>query len=235
VESESESDEEARVVRTAKEKRWEALLKVIGIIRNHLKISDWVSLQEDFDNLNKALERAAAVIAKEGVPRFYIRSLVELEDAVAALGRAEVRTMSQANAKAFTRVKMNLKKNNTKYTDAIAAFRANPDVGPAEPTPASGARGGAGAGRRGSTSSEEEEEVVIGREFSAVRRGAVLIVVSLWIVSGVPCGSHHRIRRREPATTVAFRTPPSGRCSPSGTIPHPRPRSRSHRRAQAPV
>jgi translation initiation factor 3 subunit C len=46
VESESESDDEARVVRTAKEKRWEAMNKAIGEIHNHLKISDWSALQE---------------------------------------------------------------------------------------------------------------------------------------------------------------------------------------------
>ncbi len=46
VESESESEDENRVVRSAKDKRWDALLSIIGSIRNHLRISDWVALQE---------------------------------------------------------------------------------------------------------------------------------------------------------------------------------------------
>lgn len=34
----------------------------------------------DFESLTKAFEKARKVVDKEGVPRFYIKTLVELED-----------------------------------------------------------------------------------------------------------------------------------------------------------
>ena len=37
----------------------------------------------DFEDLCKAFEKAKKVVEKEGMPRFYIRCLVELEDFVA--------------------------------------------------------------------------------------------------------------------------------------------------------
>lgn len=37
----------------------------------------------DFEALTKAYDKAKKVIDKEGIPRFYIRTLVELEDFVA--------------------------------------------------------------------------------------------------------------------------------------------------------
>ena len=95
VESESESEDEGRVVRSAKDKRWEMLLSIITQLRNRLRIGDWVRAQDDFDSLNKALERAHAVVKKEGIPRFYIRMLAELEDAVQAVSKPDTKKMSQ--------------------------------------------------------------------------------------------------------------------------------------------
>ena len=37
----------------------------------------------DFDALTKAFDKAKKVVDKEGIPRFYIKTLVELEDFVA--------------------------------------------------------------------------------------------------------------------------------------------------------
>ena len=36
----------------------------------------------EFDNLGKAFSKAKAVVDKEGIPQFYVRSLTELEDFV---------------------------------------------------------------------------------------------------------------------------------------------------------
>lgn len=40
------------------------------------------SLPVEFENLGKAFSKAKAVVDKEGIPQFYIRSLTELEDFV---------------------------------------------------------------------------------------------------------------------------------------------------------
>ena len=42
----------------------------------------WYFLFVDFESLCKAYVKAKKVVDKEGIPRFYIRNLVELEDFV---------------------------------------------------------------------------------------------------------------------------------------------------------
>lgn len=75
----SESDEEKRVVRSAKDKKWEVLTSIIKAMKNHIKINDWVSIAKDFDALVKGLEKAANVVAKEGVPSFFFKAILFLE------------------------------------------------------------------------------------------------------------------------------------------------------------
>ncbi len=46
LESDSESDDEKRVVRTAKDKKWDQLLTIIAAVRNQLRINNWVAIEE---------------------------------------------------------------------------------------------------------------------------------------------------------------------------------------------
>lgn len=50
------------------------------MVQNKMKINDWSAIQSLFDELNKRLEKAQKVADNVGVPRVYIRMLVELED-----------------------------------------------------------------------------------------------------------------------------------------------------------
>lgn len=45
-EDDSDSDDEDRVVRSEKEKRFDAIQSVIGTLRNHMKINNWVEIEE---------------------------------------------------------------------------------------------------------------------------------------------------------------------------------------------
>ncbi|KAL1440751.1 hypothetical protein MTO96_009288 [Rhipicephalus appendiculatus] len=80
----SDDEEEAkRVVRSTREKRFEELTDIIKQIKNHKKIKDMSKLLTSFENLTKAFQKAKVVIDKEeggNIPKFFIRSLVELED-----------------------------------------------------------------------------------------------------------------------------------------------------------
>ena len=78
-ESSSEEDEK-RVVRTEKEKRWDLIQGTIRMLKNHMKINDWQSIVNDFDLVNKQLAQAKNVVAKEGIPKFYFKAMLELED-----------------------------------------------------------------------------------------------------------------------------------------------------------
>merc|ERR1712128_281589 len=82
--SDDEGDDK-RVVRSAKEKRYEALYTIIKSIRNSKKIKDFNKMLTSYEDLLKAFDKAKPVIAKEegGVtPRFFIRILVEMEDLI---------------------------------------------------------------------------------------------------------------------------------------------------------
>ncbi|KAL4854001.1 Eukaryotic translation initiation factor 3 subunit C [Chlorella vulgaris] len=125
--SDSESEDERRVVRSAKDKAQEELRAVCNDIKNKMHINDWAAIQTLFDKLNKQLERTQKATQTLGVPRAYIRLLCDLEDFLAKT-LAEKPKLSPTNTRAFTRMKQTLRKHNASYGEQIQSFRANPIV-----------------------------------------------------------------------------------------------------------
>ncbi len=130
----SDEEEEAkRVVRTAREKRYEELLTIIKQIRNHKKIKDISKMLTGFENLSKAFIKARNVIDKEesgSIPKFYIKCLVELEDFVNDVweDREGRKNMSKNNSKSLATLRQKLRKYNKDFETDISAYRENPDV-----------------------------------------------------------------------------------------------------------
>ncbi|MEW5305255.1 MAG: hypothetical protein WDW36_007810 [Sanguina aurantia] len=127
--SDSDDGDDKRVIKSARDKRVSALASTCDEIHNKMKINDWPSIQSLFDELNKRLDKTQKVENSLGVPRVYIKLLVELEDFLnETLANKDVKKkMSMTNSKALNTMRQRLKKHNVGYFEQINKFRENPE------------------------------------------------------------------------------------------------------------
>ncbi|TMW56442.1 hypothetical protein Poli38472_006452 [Pythium oligandrum] len=128
VMSDSDSEEEVRVVKSAKDKAFDNLEKSCDAIKNHMKINDWSKIQTEFDGMIKHLDKAKNVLSAQGNPTFYIRTMVQLEDFLneKVKAKADQKKMSKENSKALIRMKGKIKKHFETIEKDVTKFRANP-------------------------------------------------------------------------------------------------------------
>lgn len=126
-----DEEDTKRVVRSEKDKRYEEINGIIKQLKNHKKIKDMANVLTDFESLTRAFEKARKVIDKEGVPRFYIRTLVELEDFINECWEDKDwrKTISKNNSKGLSTVRQKIKKYNRDFETEITNYRENPDAG----------------------------------------------------------------------------------------------------------
>jgi len=127
-----DEEDTKRVVRSAKDKRYEQLNGIIKNIRNSKKIKDFNKMESSFMELGKAYDKARPVVAKEesGTPRFFVRILVEMEDLVNETweDRDYRKSMSKNNAKSLSSLRQKLRKYiRNEFNEDVEKFRQNPD------------------------------------------------------------------------------------------------------------
>uniref|UniRef100_A0A8C3P4A9 Eukaryotic translation initiation factor 3 subunit C n=1 Tax=Chrysemys picta bellii TaxID=8478 RepID=A0A8C3P4A9_CHRPI len=123
-------------------RRFEELTNLIKTIRNAMKIRDVTKCLEEFELLGKAYGKAKSIVDKEGVPRFYVRILADLEQYLNELweDKEGKKKMNKNNAKALSTLRQKIRKYNRDYESQISSYRQVP--------------GGAG----GSSSSEDDDD-----------------------------------------------------------------------------
>lgn len=138
-ESDSDSEDEVRVVKSQKDRAWDSIRDGITKIKNARRNADWPLIQDEFNNVNKMIEKAKMLIMKDGLPKFYIRMLGELEDFVqtALKDKDAVKKMKPIVSRALNQMKLQVRKHNDNYKDEIADFRAHPEKYEEEAAPAS--------------------------------------------------------------------------------------------------
>ena len=96
---------------------------IISAIRNHQNNQDYSGLQDDFLNLNKALEKSKQLVEQDGIPKIYYKGLVMIEDAINESNKEKLSTLQN---RACNTLKNKLKKHNRDYEQELADYRKNP-------------------------------------------------------------------------------------------------------------
>ncbi|XP_078508452.1 eukaryotic translation initiation factor 3 subunit C [Lissotriton helveticus] len=124
-----DEEDTKRVVRSAKDKRFDELSNLIKTIRNAMKIRDVTKCLEEFELLGKAYSKAKTIVDKEGVPKFYIRLLADLEDYLNEIweDKEGKKKMNKNNAKALSTLRQKIRKYNRDFETQITAYKQNPE------------------------------------------------------------------------------------------------------------
>ncbi|CAI5438264.1 unnamed protein product [Caenorhabditis angaria] len=124
-------DDEKRVVRAQKDKKFDELKGIIKQNRDAKSNKDLNKLLTGFDTLTKAFEKSKAVFQRQniGVPRFFIRSIVEIENYANKLwdDKEAKSGLSKNNAKALPALRQKVKKYIKELGTPVTDYLANPD------------------------------------------------------------------------------------------------------------
>jgi translation initiation factor 3 subunit C len=124
-----DSEDEVRVVKSQKDRKWDSMREGIVRIRNARKNNDWPLIQDEFAAVNKMIEKSKMVILQSGLPNFYVKMLVEVEEHVQAAlkDKDAIKKMKPVVSRALNQMKLQVRKHNENYKTEIADCRANPE------------------------------------------------------------------------------------------------------------
>ncbi|RCN48509.1 PCI domain protein [Ancylostoma caninum] len=124
-------DEEKRVVRTHKEKKFKELKDLIKQVNNAKNNKDFTKILSAFDDLVKVYEKSKTVFARQNIstPRFYLRYLADLEDFVLGFwdNKEAKSALSKVNLKALTNLRQRVRKYVKEFEQKLAEYRESPD------------------------------------------------------------------------------------------------------------
>mmetsp|Transcript_39334 Transcript_39334/g.98982 ORF Transcript_39334/g.98982 Transcript_39334/m.98982 type:complete len:967 (-) Transcript_39334:41-2941(-) len=134
---ESSSDDEVetkRVVRSHTDKRYAQLLEKIKILKNHMKIGDFASLIQDYEQILKMLEKLKTVVEQDGgPPKEFVKSICGLESFVDEMHQKHLEAkqnkgekLTENKQRAFNTLRAKVRKGNKEFQDQIAHFNEHP-------------------------------------------------------------------------------------------------------------
>jgi translation initiation factor 3 subunit C len=117
------------VVKSVNERTLDAIREKTVKIATCCKTNNWSLLQDEFDAANKMIELKKTILIKTGIPKFYIKMLVDVEDHVNNVlkDKEGLKKMKEAMQRDINRMKLAVKKNNVKYESEIKDCREHPE------------------------------------------------------------------------------------------------------------
>ena len=123
-----DSEDEVRVVKSAKDRAYETFQNHISKIRSAMKINDWKTIQSEFDELTKAIIKSKKLLEREGgVPKFYVRALCDIEDFTNKT-LEEKPKLNAGNQRSLNRMKLTKRKIGKEYGKIMGEYRLDPIV-----------------------------------------------------------------------------------------------------------
>lgn len=128
AQSDSEEDDVKRVIRSAASRRFRMLVDISNNVKNHMKVGDWGKLQEDFDDLNAALQKVMKTDMVSGrtppVPEVYVRAIITISDFLKKT-LTEKPKLSKTNQTSLNKMKLRIPKNDKLYSKEIELLRVS--------------------------------------------------------------------------------------------------------------
>ncbi|ORZ22434.1 eukaryotic translation initiation factor 3 subunit 8 N-terminus-domain-containing protein [Absidia repens] len=131
--SDMDSDDEGgrkRQVKSQKDKRLEDMHSAAKAIENGRKNNDWTLILSEFDKLSTSISKATTGFDKIAFPKFYIKTLVELDELIqetAQKDKATKKKVNPANGKAMNATKLKVKKISKQYETMIEEYKKDPE------------------------------------------------------------------------------------------------------------
>lgn len=109
----SSDDDEKRVVRSEKDKRFDAMQSSVRTIHNMMKVNDFSSMKDEYELLIKLVEKSQRVIEKSGHPDFLVQFFMDIETFIndAFENRSKIK-LSGKNQKNMNVLRQRIKKYN---------------------------------------------------------------------------------------------------------------------------
>lgn len=94
-----------------------------------MKINDWNLIHEEFEDVNKQIDKSKMLIMKHGLPGFYVKMLMDVEDfvKVTLANKDAVAKMKPVISRALNRMKLVARRHNQRYEAEIARCREHPE------------------------------------------------------------------------------------------------------------
>ena len=125
----ADSEDEKRVVKSQKDRAWDTMQESILRIKNARKTNDWSVIQDEFEEVNRMVDKSKMLVTKNGLPKFYVKMLADVEDHLWATLKDKdlMNSVKPAIGRAINRMKLTIKKHNKNYEEQIADYRAHPE------------------------------------------------------------------------------------------------------------